>query len=210
MKKIEFLVSFITGFAFLMSLYFYNSLPDVMETHWDYLGNPDGYMRKLPALFFIPSIMILLNLLFFAIPKIDPLKENIKKFRKYYYIFILVFSIFMVVLHSHLILWNIGIKIHTNSIMSVSFALLFFYIGVLLENTKRNWFIGIRTPWTLSSDEVWEKTHRIGSKMFKISSLFCIIGFFIKDYAVLFILLPVIFSAAYCVVYSYVIYKKSK
>jgi uncharacterized membrane protein len=89
-------------------------------------------------------------------------------------------------------------------------GLLFFYIGILLENAKRNWFIGIRTPWTLSSEKVWNKTHKLGSKMFKISGIIVLIGFLFQKYVTYFILIPTLFVAFYLVIYSYVEYRKEK
>jgi uncharacterized membrane protein len=85
--------------------------------------------------------------------------------------------------------------------------MLFYYIGVLLQFVKRNWFIGIRTPWTMSSDVVWEKTHRLGAKMFRASGIIALAGAFIPKYALALILLPVLFTAAYLIYYSYREYK---
>ena len=84
----------------------------------------------------------------------------------------------------------------------------FFYTGVLCENAKRNWFIGIRTPWTLSSERVWDKTHKIGGRLFKIAGIVTLLGAFFPKYAVFFILIPTLFVAIYTVIYSYVEYQK--
>ncbi|MEM2728714.1 MAG: SdpI family protein, partial [Candidatus Bathyarchaeia archaeon] len=86
--------------------------------------------------------------------------------------------------------------------------LLFFYIGILCENSRRNWFIGIRTPWTLSSDRVWEKTHRLGGKLFKAAGVIAMLGALIQEHAFILILAPIIFAAAYTIIYSYVEYQK--
>jgi len=87
---------------------------------------------------------------------------------------------------------------------------LFFYIGILCENTKRNWFIGIRTPWTLSSDEVWKKTNKKGGKLFKISGLIVFTGVFLKNYLIFLILIPIISVTIYTFIYSYIEYQKEK
>ena len=77
-----------------------------------------------------------------------------------------------------------------------------------MENAKRNWFVGIRTPWTLSSETVWNKTHKLGAKMFKIAVLLAFIGFFFGSYAIFFVLIPVLSAAGYLMAYSYFEYQK--
>jgi len=95
-----------------------------------------------------------------------------------------------------------------SSSLPVAAGLLFIGVGILCENTRRNWFIGIRTPWTLSSDKVWDKTHRVGGKLFKIAGVIAIVGIFFQSYAVYFVLIPALLVAAYTIVYSYFEYKK--
>jgi len=83
-----------------------------------------------------------------------------------------------------------GAGISPNAILPIGFGLLFFYTGILCGNAKRNWFIGIRTPWTLSSEIVWERTHRIGGKLFKAAGVTAFFGVFFQDHALFFILVP--------------------
>jgi len=179
-----------------------------MASHWNIHGEVDGYISKFWGVFLLPFIFTALALLFVAIPRIDPLKANIEKFRKYYDGFIILFSIFWFSIYIQSILWNIGIQISPTIVFPVGFSFLFFYIGILCENVKRNWFIGIRTPWTLSNEKVWEKTHRNGAKMFKIAGLVALLGVLFQDYAFLLILIPVILIVAYTFTYSYFEYQK--
>lgn len=209
-KKIITVILTILILSFVVSLYFYPQMPGKMATHWNARGEVDGYMSKFLGTFLLPFVMVGLALLFIAIPVIDPLKENIKKFRKYYDWFIVFFLIFMLSIQMHIILWNIGIQISPNVIMPVGIGLLFFYIGILCENAERNWFIGIRTPWTLSSEKVWRKTHKIGGKLFKIAGVIALIGMFFRSHAVFFIIVPAILAAGYSIVYSYFEFQKEK
>jgi len=88
-------------------------------------------------------------------------------------------------------------------------GILFFYLGILTENAKRNWFVGIRTPWTLSDERVWDKTHRLGGKLFKIIGvLIAILGFFFDQYFVFLLLTFVLIDTALVTTYSYFEYKK--
>ncbi|MBU5687971.1 MAG: DUF1648 domain-containing protein [Candidatus Aenigmarchaeota archaeon] len=196
--------------SFIISLYFYPQMPDMMASHWNIEGNVDGYMKKQFALFLFPVLFLVLGFLFIFIPKIDPLKNNIKKFSRYYEGFIIIFFLVMYVFYFQMILWNINIKIKPNEIFPFVFFLLFYYISLLLEKTKQNWFIGIKTPWTLSDKKVWEKTHKIGSILFKISALIALIGIFFEKYSIFFVIIPPIFVIIYTFFYSYFEYKKSK
>ena len=146
-------------------------MPEKMASHWNIKGEVDGYMSRFWGLFLMPFILFGLGLLFILILRIDPLKENIEKFKKYYDGFIILFFIFMLTIYFQVILWNLGIKIGPNVILPVGLGVLFFYVGILCENAKQNWFIGIRTPWTLSSEKVWDKTHKIVGKLFKIAGI---------------------------------------
>jgi len=196
--------------CFVIGIYLYPKMPEQMASHWNAQGKVDGYMSRFWGVFLMPFVFVGLALLFIAIPRIDPLKNNIEKFRKYYDGFIILFFIFMLLVYFQTILWNLGIEISPNLAFPILMGFLFFYIGVLLENAKRNWFIGIRTPWTLSNDKVWNKTHKLGSKMFKIAGIIALIGFLFQKYATYFILIPVLFAAFYLIVYSYFEYQKEK
>jgi len=88
-------------------------------------------------------------------------------------------------------------------------GLLFIVVGSLLRKAKRNFFIGIRTPWTLSSDTVWEKTHQLGSVLFMISGVLAVIGGFIGgNTAFWMLIIPLIGSTVFLLVYSYVLYER--
>jgi len=210
MRKTELFILIAVIISFVIGIYLYPQMPEQMASHWNSQGNVDDYMSRFWGVFLMPFVFVGLALLFIAIPRIDPLKKNIEEFRKYYNGFIILFFIFMLLVYVQTILWNLGIEISPNLIVPILIGLLFFYIGVLFENAKRNWFIGIRTPWTLSSEKVWNKTHKLGSKMFKISGIIVLIGFLFQKYVTYFILIPTLFVAFYLVVYSYVEYQKEK
>ena len=210
MRKVELFVLIAVIICFIIGIYLYPQMPKQMASHWNAQGKVDDYMPRFWGVFLMPFMFVGLALLFIAIPKIDPLKKNIEGFRKYYDGFIIIFFIFMLLVYAQTILWNLGTEISPNHAFPILMGFLFFYIGVLLENTKRNWFIGIKTPWTLSSEKVWNKTHKLGSKMFKIAGIIALIGFLFQKYTFYFILVPVLFAAVYTIVYSYLEYQKEK
>lgn len=194
--------------SFILGVCLYPQMPEKMASHWNAQGEVNGHLPKFWGLFLGPLVSVGLFLLFTVIPKIDPLKHNIEEFRKYYDGFVVLIILFLFYVYILTILWNMGVKFSIVQMLAPAFAILYYYCGVLSENAKRNWFVGIRTPWTLSSERVWEKTHKIGGKLFKASGVIAFIGTFFQNYALFFILVPVILVAVYTIVYSYVEYRK--
>lgn len=192
--------------SILISFFVYPLMPEQLATHWNSQGVADGFSGKWST-FLMPIVITAIAVLFTVLPMIDPLKKNIEKFRKYYEYFILILVLFFLVIQGQMLLWNLGYEISPNYVMPVGIGLLFFYIGVLCDHSKRNWFIGIRTPWTLSSEKVWEKTHKLGAVLFKLSGIIAIFGVLSK-YVLWFVLVPALLTALITIVYSYVIYKK--
>ena len=210
MKKINIIIISIILLSFILGIYLYPSLPSEMASHWNSQGEVNGYMSKFWGLFLMPIVIVALFLIFLIIPKIDPLKKNIEKFRKYFDGFILLMVIFMVYIHILTLLWNFNYRFNMTTMIIPAIAVLFYFIGIMLKEVKRNWFIGIRTPWTLSSDVIWEKTHQLGSKLFKLSAVLMLMGLFFDQYLVWFVLVPTLGTALFLIVYSYVEYKKRK
>jgi len=208
MRKSEIIALGVILLSFIIGFYFYPQMPEKIASHWDAQGQVDGYISKFWGLFLMPLLSMILFLLFIAIPKIDPLKHNIEKFRKYYDGFVVLIIVYLFYVYLLTIFWNIGIRFSMVQPLAPAMGILFYYIGILTENAKRNWFIGIRTPWTLSSEKVWEKTHKIGGKLFKTAGAFAFIGVFFESYALFFILVPIILVAAYTIIYSYFEYQK--
>jgi len=210
MRKSRVIVLLIILISFAVGIYLYPLLPEVMASHWSIQGQVNGYMSKFWGVFLMPFILLGMFLLFIVIPKIDPLKDNIEKFRNYYETFIAAITFFLFYIYILTLLWNLGVKFDMNRFLIPGLGILFYYVGILVENAKRNWFIGIRTPWTLSSDVVWEKTHKIGGKLFKAAGIIALLGIFISEYTFFLIMIPVLSFSFYVIVYSYFEYQKEK
>jgi len=208
MKKSYLVIIILILISFGLGIYFYPQMPDKMASHWNIKGEADGYMSKFWGLFLMPIILLGLFLLFILIPKIDPLKENIAKFRKYFDGFIVLIMVFLFYIYLLSIAWNFGKRFDMGRMMVPALDILFYYCGILIENAKRNWFIGIRTPWTLSNEKVWERTHKIGGKLFKIAGLIAFLGIFFPNYVFYFILVPALLFTFYTIIYSYFDYQK--
>jgi len=191
-------------------LLLWNRLPDQMASHWDINDQVNGYMPKVWGVFLMPLIVLGMSALFLVIPNIDPLKANIAKFRETFNLFIVLIIAFMLYIHALTLAWSLG---NTNFKMSTSMlpamGLLFIFIGFMLRKAKRNFFIGIRTPWTLSSDTVWDKTHQLGAMLFMASGVLAFIGgIFGGMTAFWFMFVPLIGSTIFLLIYSYVLYQQ--
>lgn len=195
--------------SIVLSIYFYPLLPEKIPSHWNASGKVDSYSNKNLALFIIPAITLLVVLLFAVLPKIDPLKKNYAAFMPYFKGFILIFVAFMFYLHALTIVAGLDFAIKMNYWLMPAISALFLYSALLLKKAKRNWFVGIKTPWTLSSDSVWEKTHALGSKLFVLFAiLFLLAGFFEEFFW--FAICAVIFLVIVLFAYSYFEYAKEE
>jgi uncharacterized membrane protein len=125
-------------------------------------------------------------------------------------LFITVIIGFMVYIHALTLRWNLGYTdFGIGASILPAIGVLFFIIGLMIRKAKRNFFIGIRTPWTLSSDSVWDKTHDIGGILFMASGVIAVIGgFFGGAVAFWSIMVPVLGTTIFLVVYSYVLYQR--
>ena len=194
--------------AFAAGIYLYEELPDPMPSHWNASGEVDGYMDKDTALFLMPGISLFVFVLFLLIPKIDPLKKNIEKFRDYFDWFILIIIAFLVYIYFATIAWALGYPFSMNAAILPPLALLFYFAGVLCEKSRRNWFIGIRTPWTLTSDVVWRKTNDLAGKLFKVLALVLLVLILLPPGFFLYVIILVIAVALSPIIYSYFEFQK--
>ncbi len=194
--------------AVLAGVLLWNQLPQQMASHWNDADQVNGYMGKFWGIFMVPVMMAGLTLLFFAIPSIDPLRQNIRDFRGLFNIFIVLFNVFLAYVYALTLAWNMG---HTGFHMSLMIVppigLLFILIGLGLRKAKRNYFIGIRTPWTLSSDEVWEKTHKLGGLLFAAAGVVTLLGIAFPKQSFFLLILSIVAASLISVIYSYLLYR---
>lgn len=140
-------------------------MTDQIPIHWNIHGRPDGYASRWTILFFGPGLLLFGLLLAAAIPAMSPAGYRVQRFGPSYY------AIFMVVeaLFAYIALFMILAGVMPNLDMSRwligGILLSLGLMGNFMGRTQRNYFVGIRTPWTLSSDEVWNRTHRFGGRL---------------------------------------------
>jgi len=158
-----------------IALWFYPQLPDKMPTHWDIYGNVDGYSSKAFAVFFFPLLNLGIYLLMVLAPKIDPRRENYARFGGAYRLIRIFLIIFLSGLYLATLLAGLGYAVKVSLLVKVAVSLLFIVMGNVMGKFRHNYFVGIKTPWTLANEEVWYKTHRFAGKIWVASGLVCLI-----------------------------------
>lgn len=205
-----FLIVAVVAF-FATGAWFYPQLPAQIASHWNTAGQVDGTMSRFWGVYLFPLIFAVLALLLIAIPRIDPKRDNIAKFRKYFDYFVIAFALIFYYIYFLTLYWNLGNQFDFTAALIPPIAALFYIIGAILPHTEPNWTIGIRTPWTISSENVWRRTHQVGGWAFKISAVIAVCGiFFPPAVGVWFLFVPILISALGLVIYSYVLYEREK
>jgi uncharacterized membrane protein len=202
------LIIFVSSLASILVI---PRLPDMVVSHWGANGQPNGYMPKLLFVGFMPIILIITCAMMLFLPQVDPLKRNFESMRSMYYWFVIGFCLVMAYIHGLSLAYNLGFSFNFTTLMMPAFAALMGLTGFLVERAKPNWFVGIRTPWTMSNPVVWEKTHRLGGVLFKIQAVIILLGGFLPAWlstAVLLVSLTALVGVL--MVYSYLIYQQEQ
>lgn len=209
---------------FVTGALFYPHLPPQIASHWGANGEVNGTMSRTAGVIIFPIIFTILALIFFLIPRIDPRRENIAKFRTYYDWFVTVFAVALYYIYILTLIWNVesaatggagglaaGGPFDLSLAILPPIAALLYIGGMILPRTHPNWFIGVRTPWTISSPTVWQKTNAAGGWVFRAVGIIALAGiFFPPIVAIWFLLVPILVSAIGLVVYSYVLYERER
>ena len=143
----------------------------VIATHWGVNGRVNGTMSKDWGLAFLPAIGLALTLLFAAVPRIEPRRANMIASRKPFYAIWLSALVVIAVAHAMVVGLALGYPINVPGVLIILLPLSIAVGGNYLGKARANFFVGVRTPWTLSSDLSWEKTHRILGRLFVWSAL---------------------------------------
>ncbi len=186
---------------------FYDQLPEQMATHFNIAGEADSFTPRPFALFFIPLLITLLSSVLLFLPRIDPFKENVEKFRSHYNLVLLAIITFITYIHVLVVVWNMGYEFAMSRAIVPPLGILFIIIGYELRFAKRNWFMGVRTPWTLSSDTVWDKTHLLASELFMFSGAISMLALFAPQYSFALFFYPLIGTIIATVLYSFFLYQ---
>ncbi len=193
--------------AFLISIYFYPMMPEKVPTHWNFKGEIDGYSGRLSGSLIMPITNLIMYIMFIFLPALDPKKENYRLFESTYIYFRYLFHIFFFAMHIMIISASLGYIVNTTRLVMFGISLLFMLMGNVMGRVKHNYFVGIKTPWTLANEEVWRKTHRLAALLWTAGGLIgVILSIFNVNLWFIFVAI-LILPSIIPIIYSYIVFK---
>ncbi|HKI93667.1 MAG TPA: SdpI family protein [Gemmatimonadales bacterium] len=198
--------------AFLFSAAVYSRLPNPMPTHWGLDGQVNGYSSRLVGAFLMPVIGLAIWGFLRGLPRIDPRQANYAKFQGTYDLMIAAIVTVMAVIHVAIVGAALGWPIpHVERLSTLAIGALLLVLGNVLPRARSNWWFGIRTPWTLSSETVWTRTHRVGGYLLAAAGLVTMVSAFLARHAGFSASLTAVIAASLgSVVYSYFVWHKEQ
>ncbi len=182
---------------------------DHIPVHWNMRGEVDRYGGKFEGLLLLPLIALGLNQLLAVLPLFDPGKENYRSFARAYNLIRLTLTLFFGTLFTVSVLSALGYHVNMTTVIGLALGALFMVLGNVMGKIRPNWFVGVRTPWTLSSKLSWTKTHRLAGWLFIVMGLMAIIWAISQSVWALGAMVAVdLVCALSMVVYSYLVYRK--
>ncbi len=185
----------------------YPMLPDRIIMHWGAGGVPDGYGPKLTGVLLMQFIQLIMFGIYAGIPRIDPQKKISADTGYYSNLMNLMMGYFMF-FNVLFITQNLGYDYNMTSVMMPTVGVLLFLLGGILGKAEQNWFVGVRTPWTLSNETVWRSTHEKAGLLFKIWGVIAVVGVFIPVYSIWVLVITITVSIIYLFAYSYREYRR--
>lgn len=197
--------------AFAAGLWLWGQLPDQVPVHWNIRGEPDRWGSPATAVFLLPAIGFWLAVLLAVLPKLDPKRDNHALHGPAYQLTGNAVLVFLAAVHGVVLAASAGYPVPMNRVLAIGLGVLFAIIGNVLTQARQNWFFGIRTPWTLSSERSWRETHRLGGRLMFVGGLFLVaVGVFMPRLLAVGIVVGAIAPALVAVVYSYVVWKQDQ
>lgn len=210
-KKTVILTTVITLLPILIGILLWNRLPDRIATHWGADGQPNGWSGKAFAVFGLPCVLAVIQLITAFVMLNDPKKKNIHK--KALGIVLWIIPVLSFLVNGITYFTALGADINMTIVVCMLIGVLFIVLGNYMPKLRQNYTVGIRLPWTLNSEENWNRTHRLGGKALIIGGFLIILsGFFsflFGDTAAFTALIVIaLISAVVPSVYSYLLFRK--
>ena len=200
-KELVLFTSILILLPSLVGCVFWNQLPEEIPTHFNLLGQADGYNHKMSAIFGLPTLMLLMHWLLLFLMIKDPKSSNISSKIQVliYWIIPFVSCLSMISIFGE----SLGYSMMSGLLAQIFMGVVMIVIGNYLPKTRRNYIIGIRLPWTLESDKNWRKTHRLAGKIWVLGGLLLFLNSFVQLYVYWVFFLTLFFVVIIPSVYSY-------
>ncbi|WP_370409044.1 SdpI family protein [Tenacibaculum dicentrarchi] len=165
----------IVSLPFIYLAYIWNELPEEVPMHWNIKGEIDRYGEKIELLLIPILLPLLIYIIFLVVPKIDPKNKISKMGNKYQHIKILL-TTFMSILALFIIYTAKNQSFANPNYIVLLVGISYIILGNYFKTIKANYFIGVRTPWTLENETVWKETHKLGGKMWFVGGIIVVIS----------------------------------
>jgi uncharacterized membrane protein len=193
------------------SAYVFNDLPDQIPTHFNIEGEPDDWTSRAFAAFMMPVFAALMTLLFHLFPRISPRRQNLDRFNETYWLIANVVVFFMCALHVLVLGRALGWPVDITSATLLGVGIMFMILGNVLPRTRSNWWMGIRTPWTMESESVWRATHRLAGRTFMIGGAITVVASLLPVHLRPWVAMGALGIAGFIpVIYSYLYWRREK
>jgi uncharacterized membrane protein len=195
----------------LVSIVTYPFMPDSVPSHWNAAGQVNGYLPKLVNALLFPLMSLGIYLLVRVLMTVGPRLGYQNQRQASIGVVNLILDgvlLFMLIIQLTTTAIALGVPIDVTFVISLSISVLFIFLGNYMGKLRRNFWAGIRTPWTLTSDVVWERTHRLGGWLFVLTGLLGVIMSFVPALRLWGLIVVLLIVVVVLVVYSFVIYQR--
>jgi uncharacterized membrane protein len=200
--KKELLIWLMIIAPFAVVALYWQQLPERVPIHWNAEGIPNGYSPKGPGILLLPVLNFIMYFFFLLIPRIDPKKANFGQFEGPFRIIRLVIHTVLSICFVIGLMYAMNYPVNTRYIISIVLPLMFLVLGNFMGKIRPNYFVGVRTPWTLANETVWIKTHRFTGRVWVAASfidlfinlLFKMPSWVFQSYLAVLIVVPILYS----------------
>lgn len=209
MKRAMALCVALAGVGLVISLAVWGRVPDPMPVHWNWRGEPDGWAPRWFGLLLMPAVIVGQSVLVAGLLRLDPRRQHVERSEQVVAAILPAFAALMLAMHVLMIKAALSADQHLSGNLVVGMiGVLFIVMGNVMPKTKSNWFVGVRTPWTLSSERTWHLTHRFAGWCMVVAGIVALLASLLPDGPMAVISLSAFLLAGLLpVVYSYLIHR---
>jgi uncharacterized membrane protein len=187
----------------------YPRLPDRVAVHWNLSGEADRWGTPMEAAWLLPAVMVAVWLVTRALPTIDPRRASYAKMRSTYDFVVSAILTMILAMHVLVLAAALGYEVPIRRVVPVLLGGFFIAFGNVLPRTRPNWWFGVRTPWTLSSDRVWTRTHRVAGYAMTATGVVVVLAAVLPGRWPMVVALSVaVIAAFFMVIYSYIAWRQ--
>lgn len=208
--KNDWLIAIIIILPLPFIAFYWNQFPEQIPIHFNHSGKPDNYGDKWWSLLLFPVINAAVYLLFRILPYIDPAKRNYALFLSKFRIIQLTIHAFLTFIFFLIAFYALGVHMNMEKVVLYAVMTLFLILGNYMGNIRQNYFIGIRTPWTLANETVWIKTHRLSAKLWVYATLIMMVVVAFLEHPYNVFIAYVLIIALIPTAYSYILFRKNQ